>query len=107
MKRDCAFFKGIKIVETADSYTTIETAYSKVSPVIIQDRIKLEDGKIEFLGRCGRVLKIQEKRIILDDTEAAVKDISGIEDVYCFEHKGKLAALAVLDENGKEFFIKA
>ena len=99
-------FKGIKIVETADSYTTIETAYSKVSPVIIQDRIKLEDGKIEFLGRCGRVLKIQEKRIILDDIEAAVKDISGIEDVYCFEHKGKLAALAVLDENGKEFFIK-
>ena len=42
-------FKGIKIVETADSYTTIETAYSKVSPVIIQDRIKSLKDMLEEL----------------------------------------------------------
>ncbi len=99
-------FKGIKIIETTDSYTKIQTSYSKISPVVIGDRIKLTDGKVEFLGRCGRVLKVQEKRIISDDIENAVKELFGIEDVYCFEHAGKLAAIAVLDDTGVDFLIK-
>jgi len=99
-------FAGIKILETDEEFTKIATEYSLTSPVVIEDRIKVYGDEIEFLNRAGRVLKVQEKRILADEIEAAIKKSEYIEDVYCFEHRGKLAALAVLNEKGKEFIIK-
>lgn len=99
-------FKGIKILETGEDFTKIETEYSLESPVIIEDRIKVVDGGIEFLKRAGRVLKVQEKRILSDEIESEIKKSELIEDVYCFEHGGKLAALAVLTDEGKDFVIQ-
>ncbi len=98
-------FRGIKILETAENYTKIATEYSRISPVIIEDKIELHDDEIEFKGRCGRILKIQEKRIISEDIENAIKKSKFISDVHCFEFEGKLAALGVLSEQGKEFVI--
>lgn len=96
-------FPGIKILEVGENYTKVETKYSKISPVTIEDKIEIYDDGIEFKGRCGRVLKIQEKRIISDEIENLIKKSEFIDDAYCFEFNGKLATLAVLSEQGKEF----
>jgi len=99
-------FRGIKILETTDDYTKISTEYSLKSPVIISDRIKLSKGMIEFEGRSGRVLKIQEKRILAQDIENFIKNSGFIEDVFCFEYDGKLAAIGVPNKKGREFLIQ-
>lgn len=99
-------FSGIKILETGKDYTKLETNYSKKSLVTVEDRIKLIDNKIEFLGRSGRVLKIQEKRIAADIMEAEIKKSDYIDSVYCFEYETKLAAFGVLSDKGKEFLLQ-
>lgn len=99
-------FRGIKVLETTDDFTKIETEYSLVSPVMIEDRIKSFGDEIEFVARAGRVLKIQEKRVMSDEIETEIKKFEYIEDVYCFEYEGKLAALAVLSEVGKKFLLE-
>lgn len=96
-------FKGIKILETTDDYTKIHTDYSAESIVIIDDRIKLSGNFIEFIGRNGRILKIQEKRINSEEMEQTIIDRDFIKDCYCFEFKGKIASLAVLTEKGLDF----
>ncbi len=99
-------FKGIEVLEAGEDFTKIATEYSLESPVVIQDRINVVDGGIEFLNRAGRVLKVQEKRILSNEIESAIKKSELVEDVYCFENSGKLAALAVLTDEGKEFLIQ-
>ena len=99
-------FSGIKILETGKDYTKLETNYSKKSLVTVEDRIKLIDNKIEFLGRSGRVLKIQEKRIAADIMEAEIKKSDYIDSAYCFEYETKLAAFGVLSDKGKEFLLQ-
>ena len=105
-KDNLKLFKGIKILETTKFDTEIETMYSKVSPVKIDDRIRLIDDRIEFLGRFGKVLKIQEKRIDAYLMEDAIKKSDYINDVYCFEYETKLAAFACTSELGNEYLIK-
>lgn len=98
-------FRGIKILETGEDFTKIATEYSLESPVVIEDKIRTFGDEIEFLARAGRVLKIQEKRVMSDEIENAVKKSEYIDDVYCFEYEGKLAAFAVLNEEGKKFLL--
>lgn len=100
-------FPGVKVLESSEDFTKISTEYSSESPVVIEDKIRLlGEDRIEFLARCGRVLKIQEKRVMSDAIEAEIRKSEYIEDIYCFEYEGKLAALAVLSEAGKDFLIK-
>ena len=99
-------FKGIKILESNKENTKIETKYSKKSPVIIKDRIKQIGNEIEFLERCGKVLKIQEKRIDAFYLENEIKKSDFINEAFCFEFETKLAALGVLSDKGKEFLLQ-
>lgn len=96
-------FKGIEILETTETFTKIKTDYSAENVVLIDDRIKLSGKFIEFIGRNGRILKIQEKRINSEELEQTITDRNFIKDCYCFEYKGKIATLAVLTEKGLDF----
>ena len=100
-------FSGIKVLEANENYTKFSTEYSAENTVVLDDRIKIiDENHIEFCCRCGRVLKIQEKRVLSDEMEGFIKECKGIEDAYCFEFQGKLAALVIPNEYGKEFLLK-
>ncbi len=98
--------KGINIITSAKEYTKIKTAYSLNNIQLIGDRVKEIDGCIELLGRCDRVLKIQEKRVSAEDIENEIKTYGIISDCYCFEYSKKIAVIAVLNELGQELLIK-
>lgn len=97
-------FRGMKVLENGEDCTKIYSEYSSCNPVILEDRIKVYDnGEIEFLERRGRVLKVQEKRIMSSDVEEEINKLDFVNESYCLEYGGKLAALCVLNDEGKEF----
>lgn len=99
-------FKGIEILETNDDFTMLKTQYSKEALVKIEDKIEYKGGRISFLGRTGRVLKVLEKRISADSMEKEIKKSSFVKDCFCFEYARKIAVLVVLENNGINFAIK-
>lgn len=97
-------FRGMKVLENTEDYTKIHSNYSSCNPVVLEDRIKVYDnGEIEFLERRGRVLKVQEKRIMSSDMEEELNKLEFINESYCLEFDRKLAALCVLNDKGKQF----
>ena len=100
-------FKGMKVLENTEDYTKIHSDYSFCNPVVLEDRIKVYDnGEIEFLERRGRVLKVQEKRIISSDVEEELNKLDFINESYCLEFDRKLASLCVLNDEGKKFLLE-
>ncbi len=97
--------EGVKILESCSEYTKIDTKYSLNNPVILSDRIKVSGNEIEFEERCGRILKIQEKRIDADTIEKEILNSGYAEECYCFEYNEKLAVLAVVNKKGAEYLI--
>lgn len=97
-------FNNIKISPNKSS-TTIETAFSFVSPVQINDKLTLlENGSIKIEGRTDRTFKIQEKRIDANDLENLLNEHNFIQNCYITKHGEKLACLAVLNNTGLEYF---
>lgn len=100
-------FRGMKVLENTEDYTKIHSDYSSCNPVILEDRIKVYDsGEIEFLERRGRVLKVQEKRLMSSDVEEEINKLEFVSESYCLEHDRKLAALCVLTDEGKKFLLE-
>ncbi len=100
-------FKGMKVLENTEDYTKIHSDYSSCNPVVLEDRIKVYDnGEIEFLERRGRVLKVQEKRIMSSDVEEELNKLDFVSESYCLEFDRKLASLCVLNDEGKKFLLE-
>lgn len=98
-------FKSIQIEPKEDS-TLVYTAYSAVSPVLINDKLTINNNKIKIEGRTDRTFKIQEKRVNAAEIEALLNKTSLIDDCYVFQHKDKLACLTVLSQKGQDYFYK-
>ena len=99
-------FKGIKILSASEYGTTLSTAYSYDPVQEIGDKVKICGDKIELLGRCDRVLKVHEKRILADDIENEIKKNDLINECFCIETGGKIGAATVLTKAGQDFIIK-
>ncbi len=98
-------FKSIKI-EPKEDTTLVHTTFSAVSPVIINDKLTLNNNKIKIEGRTDRTFKIQEKRVNAQELETILNNSDFIDDCYIFQHKDKLACLAVLTTEGQDYFYK-
>ena len=79
------------------------------SPYFDEDELELSD-ELEFLddgfwvkGRKDRIVKIQEKRISLNEIENILNSDEFIEKSYCLKLDDKLCAAVVLNEKGRKF----
>lgn len=87
---------------------------AEAKPWIGSDRIALchEDaaGRFHLLGRRDRIVKIEEKRISLDDVELRIKALEGVLDaaVFPLEQGGRqvLGAALVLSQQGMHSFAR-
>ncbi len=74
--------------------------------LVLDDKIKLyKDGKFELLGRIDRIVKIEEKRLSLDELEQALKRRDWVQQSYTFllaDRRDKIAAVLVLSDVGQE-----
>src|SRR5574344_342708 len=96
-------FRGIKILETTDSETQISSNYSYNETDNLGDKIALHDDTIELLGRCDRILKIQEKRLSATEIEEEISKNELVKECYCFEYSKKIATIVVLTPLGYKF----
>ncbi len=73
----------------------------------MDDRLKLLKNKqFELLGRLDRIVKIEEKRLSLDELESALKGVEWIEQCYSLliaAKRDKIAVVLVLTPRGEVF----
>ncbi len=72
---------------------------------LLDDRVELyDDGCFRLAGRLDRIVKVEEKRLSLDELERVLKQSGWIEQVYTLllpNRRDRVAAVIVLNENGK------
>lgn len=102
---DLYLFKNVKIEKNKEK-TIIKSEYFPEEYIEIQDDIELKDGKIFIKKRKDNVLKIYDKRIYSDEIEEVLNKNDKILKSYCFKFKEKLACMAALSEEGKDFLLK-
>jgi len=91
--------------------SSIERLSIEQAPFILDDKIQLaENGRFALLGRLDRIVKVEEKRLSLDELEQLLNVSDWIQQSYTLliaelivEKRDKIAAVLVLTETGKAF----
>ena len=85
----------------------IERSSIEPVPFILDDRIQLvENGRFALLGRSDRIVKVEEKRLSLDELEQTFNASDWIQQSYTLllaDKRDKIAAVLVLTETGNTF----
>jgi len=73
----------------------------------MDDKIKmLANNQFELLGRFDRIVKIEEKRLSLDELESALNNIEWIQQSYTLllaDKRDKIASVIVLTQSGQDY----
>ena len=72
----------------------------------LDDIIEVTESGIKVLSRKDRVVKIQEKRVSLSETEKIINDSEFIKESFTLQIGEKLACVAVLNNMGIDEFIE-
>ncbi len=100
-------FPGICLQRGADGRCRLMSPYlSGQEDYPLDDRIDLkEDGRFMLEGRLDRIVKVEEKRLSLDQMERVLKQSNWVEQAHCQVLPGareRVAALIVPTEFGRE-----
>lgn len=92
------FFENVKYINN-----TISSPYFDESELELNDELEFfEDGFI-VKGRNDRIVKIQEKRISLDEIERDLNKSSLVKKSYCLKLGDKLCSAIILNNKGEKF----
>ncbi len=100
-------FSGIQLGQNAEGESLLSSPYLPAQTAYqLDDRIELSsDGKFKLLGRLDRIVKIEEKRLSLDQLEHSLNQTDWVEQSYCLLLAGKrekIAAVLMLTETGQQ-----
>lgn len=99
-------FKNVSL-KTTETGAWIKSDFFPEDEIFVNDKIEiLPDRKIVLNGRSDRIVKVQEKRISLSELEKNILHCGIVQDILCLKLDEKLCAAVVLNDEGKEFFIK-
>ena len=91
------FFENVKYINN-----TISSPYFDESELELNDELEFfEDGFI-VKGRNDRIVKIQEKRISLDEIERDLNKSNLVKKSYCLKLGDKLCSAIILNNKGKK-----
>ncbi len=98
-------FKGIRL--EAGEKTLLKSAYLPVSPVcFLDDKIALDnDGLFTLAGRLDRIVKVEEKRLSLDEMEQAICQSDWVAEAHCLlwaQSRDWVLVGVVLTKEGKD-----
>ena len=92
------FFENVKYINN-----TISSPYFDESELELNDELEFfEDGFI-VKGRNDRIVKIQEKRISLDEIERDLNKSNLVKKSYCLKLGDKLCSAIILNNKGEKF----
>ena len=84
----------------------IEQNLAEQTTMLLDDKIELHtQGRFALLGRLDRIVKVEEKRLSLDELEQSLINTSLAEQCYSFlltDRRDKIGVVLVLTETGKE-----
>lgn len=91
----------VKVTTNSNSEIVVESDFFPDGKMVLSDIIEfVGDRKFVLKKRVDRLVKIQEKRVSLDEIESVIKKHPDIDDCYCFVNEDKLCcALATKNIN--------
>jgi hypothetical protein len=105
-------FPGVNIAPTADQQHLLTSPYLPAgTPYLLNDRLELrQDGRFRLLGRNDRIVKIEEKRLSLDEMEQVLQESDWVQQAHCqcwHDQRVRIAGVIVLTAQGLEFLLQA
>jgi 3-hydroxymyristoyl/3-hydroxydecanoyl-(acyl carrier protein) dehydratase len=100
-------FNGVRITLDQQGRSHLTSPYLPANTTVILDD-KLEhasDGQFALLGRVDRIVKVEEKRLSLDELEFSLNNSDWVQQSYCLllsARRDKVGAALVLTEAGRK-----
>lgn len=99
-------FAGISLTNNGNGRCQLSSPFlPDAAPVGLDDQVRLhDDGRFTLLGRLDRLVKVEEKRLSLDELEQTLQQLDWVAQAHCLLLKGgrdRIAAVMVLTETGK------
>ncbi|MGL5334592.1 MAG: AMP-binding protein [Enterovibrio sp.] len=96
-------FSGVKIVQEGDAFRAWSTLIADADGVLLDDMLHFNnDDSFHLSGRRGRIVKIEEKRISLNEIEKRLTDLDGILEAAAIPitrgNRQAIGVLLVLDD---------
>lgn len=100
-------FPGVRIRRLDDAFHVISPLILEPEGRVLDDILHLEDnGQFSLMGRRGRVVKIEDKRISLSEVEQRLLALEGVCDAAALpvmrDGRQTIGALLVLNDAGRE-----
>lgn len=77
-------FENVSVDKNEEGQLVVKSDFFFESEIVTNDIVEiLQENRFTLLGRTNRLVKIEEKRISLDEVEMYIKQLSGVVDVYC------------------------
>jgi 3-hydroxymyristoyl/3-hydroxydecanoyl-(acyl carrier protein) dehydratase len=101
-------FPGVEIKPFSDRQLLLSSTYLHPEPpCYLSDRLEWRtDGRFELLGRMDRIVKVEEKRLSLNEMEQALQQSEYVEQAHCrlWENKRmRIAAVIELTPEGLDY----
>ncbi len=100
-------FDGVRIAPDQQGRHVLFSNYLPAnSSVILDDKLEQSsDGQFSLLGRVDRIVKVEEKRLSLDELEFSLNSSDWVDQSYCLlltARRDKIVTAIVLTEQGRE-----
>lgn len=92
------FFENVKYINN-----TISSPYFDESELELNDELEFFEDGFFVKGRNDRIVKIQEKRISLDEIERDLNKSNLVKKSYCLKLGDKLCSAIILNNKGEKF----
>lgn len=92
------FFENVKYINN-----TISSPYFDESELELNDELEFFEDGFFVKGRNDRIVKIQEKRISLDEIERDLNKSNLVKKSYCLKLGDKLCSTIILNNKGEKF----
>lgn len=101
-------FDGVNISQNQQGQQLLSSAYiAENSSILLDDKLEHSNhGKFALLGRMDRIVKVEEKRLSLNELEHCLNDSEWVEQSYCLllaARRDKVAAILILTDSGRDY----
>ncbi len=95
--------RGVEVCAAEDGRITVKSDFFPAEKMVLNDIVeKVSEREFVLKKRTDRIVKIQEKRISLDELENNLRTHAAVEACHCFVYDEKLCCAVVCNDETKE-----
>lgn len=104
-------FPGVNIAPSADRQHLLSSPYlPAAAPYFLDDKLVVcQDGRFSLLGRTDRIVKIEEKRVSLNEMEQALQQSDWVRQAHCRpwnDKRVRIASVIILTAQGLDYLMQ-